>query len=137
MKNNIFLALRWVAVLPAAALSLCLAPVILYCLEWLSIKLNGSGNEDGWFLMYITPIMGNALGGYCYIKVATEIAPSFKKNTALILFIILVLLCGITIFNLTMRREYLKIIETIASLITATIAFVDVERNDNYKLLDN
>lgn len=123
MKN----ILKWITILPASLAVLFVVPYLFYCIQWIGVKYMGGG-EDGILLKYITPVIGNLLAGYYYIKSGHAIAPSNKKTVSLILFIIVLLISGCLFFVNIMQKEYLMTIESIAVVICSSIAFIEIER---------
>jgi hypothetical protein len=117
--------LRWVGVLPLSIGAYALSLLVVGLMEWFN------HTEDKWSLWYwvqiIVPIIANAVGGYYYIIAGTSLAPKFKKQTGLILLIILVLFAGVAIFLCVVSKEYFKILMNVASITAAAFALHEVE----------
>jgi len=117
--------LKWVGVIPAAFGAYALSLLVVALMNWLN------HTDDKFSLMFwiqkIVPIIANAVGGYYYIVAGTTVAPSYKKITGLILLIILVLISGVLIYLLLIGKEYFKAIMSVAMIVSATFAYIEVD----------
>src|SRR6185312_6961811 len=66
---------RWPLVPIAAVGAAVVGGTAITLLYWLAMKLHGSFSEDGWFYLYVLPVLSSALSGYLYTLAAAITAP--------------------------------------------------------------
>jgi hypothetical protein len=125
MNNTKLNWIKWIGVIPAAFGAYALSLLVVALISLLN------HTDDKFSLMFwfqkIVPIVANAVGGYYFIIVGTTVAPNYKKITGLILLLIIVLISGILIYLLVMSKEYFKLAMSVAMVISATFAYIEVD----------
>ena len=56
---------------------------------WFSMKLQGGFSEDGWYFLYIMPIISSAVFGWLYATIVCHVAPRGKVIAGTVMVTIL------------------------------------------------
>ena len=87
---------RWPLVPFAAVLGALVGSALFFLFQWGAMKMQGGFREDGWWFLYIMPVMQAAAFGYFYTWISCAVAPRGKFITGVVmvttLFVFLVLL---------------------------------------------
>lgn len=118
--------LRWIAVLPAAILSYLIAYNLLRLLNLFNNLFDGRSNE-GWYSLYIIPVIAAGAAGYCFVAWGSFVAPSHRKHTGIILLILIALLTGGALLVEISKTRAMGIIELVGSIVGAVIAYFSIE----------
>ncbi len=118
--------LRWIGVLPIAIAAYLIAYNLLRLLSLLNVLFEGK-SPDGWYNLYIIPIIAAGAAGYAFVSSGVFTAPYHKKHTGLVLLIVITLLIGGALFVVLSKARVMSIIEVVASLVGAVIGFFAIE----------
>lgn len=99
-QKNVYVILRWIAVIPASFLSFYISYMIVKGANYLMMKMYMGSGDDSWVIEYILPLISGATASYFYIICGAYVAPAFKKITGLILLILFTIMCSFEIFLL-------------------------------------
>lgn len=89
---------RW-PLLPFAAIAGALASSAACVLfVWFSMKFQGGYTEDGWYYLYVMPLMASATFGYVYALIAITVAPCGKVIAGTVLVTLLAVFGALTAF---------------------------------------
>lgn len=103
-------ALRWVGVLPCATIVWLVATVVLYYVYPLLMQFGSRGAGDGiWggFLLNVfCTFLCGGVSGWAFVYVGGWVAPSYKRETALVMAGLGLMLVGSFIFVGVMQRNY-------------------------------
>ncbi len=88
---------RWPLIPFACVLGSILGATLMGLFQWFSMKMAGGYNQDGWYFIYILPIITSATFGYLWVKIANYVAPRGKIVTAVIMTTLLATLLVLTI----------------------------------------
>ena len=124
--------LRWVGVLPCSILAYLLAYALIKLFNWFQTLFGVDKDDAAWFNNIAGPAFASGMAGYVFVVVGTYLAPMYKKNTGLILMILLALLSGVGIFAAIINKHYVtSIIESVAQLVGAVVAYKEIEKKEN------
>lgn len=122
---------RW-PLLPFAAVAGGMTGAFLANLfTWFGMKLRGGYSEDGWFYLYVMPVLSSALFGYLYTAIACHMAPRGKliagtvMVTALGLFGLLSIVLAWTLPDYGTLKATQATVSIIAMMIAAIVALMD------------
>lgn len=83
---------RW-ALLPFASFLGAMAGTFLIGLfQWFGMKMQGGFSTDGWYFMYVMPVISSAVFGWLYVLITLNVAPKGKFITAVVMVTVLVVL---------------------------------------------
>ena len=117
MKKDIIYILRWIAVLPSAALS----SQIVYL--FIDYAQSFYADETSKYVIYVLPIISSLGSGVSLISAAVWTAPNYKKQTNFVILILVCLVMGFGIFMKLIEREYLEFSKDIAAVIGTIIGY--------------
>jgi len=69
---------RWVVLPFATIIGSAIGTFLISLLQWFGMKMQGGFSEDGWYFLYIMPVISSAVFGWLYAYIACEIAPKGK-----------------------------------------------------------
>lgn len=121
--------LRWVLVLPVALLANILTGLFFNLLVSLSNWYIG-GSESSPHI-YIGKCVAGAIGGYWCISYGTLTAPTHRKQTALILMVIFILITGMAILSQIQQKNWGDLFITIISIGGIVSGYLTVEKEDS------
>ena len=118
--------------MPFAAIVGALAGSIAVALFlWFTMKLQGGYSEDGWFYLYIMPIITSAIFGYLYTLISCEMAPRGKLIAGTVMVTILglfSLVCVVAAWatqNYPTGRAIQGTVGIVATMVAAVMTLVD------------
>lgn len=114
--------LRWLGVLPVAIIAYLIAYNLLRLLSLLGNLLEGN-SPNGWYNLYIVPVIAAGVAGYAYINSGVSIAPLYKKETGLILVVLMALITGAALLIELGHTRIMGILELSASLVGTVIGY--------------
>lgn len=124
---------RWPLMPFACVIGSILGAIAMGFIQWFGMKMSGGYSEDGWYFLYILPIITSATLGYLWVKISFYVAPSGKKTTAIIMT---VLLAAILIFatalslvnpNYSTSENAQSILGGIAMMLASICAIINLE----------
>ena len=125
-------ALKWIAVLPATVLALILANLIWRLLH--SITASRYIDPDSCLNLIFVDIMSSAIATAAFVYAGAFIAPNYKKETALILTILISMISGASLFIVNvMTAEYFSNIGIVAGIVGAVACYIEVQRAEKEK----
>lgn len=110
-KEKALSILRWIVMLPAAAGGSLLAYYIVDILNRLGMARYG--DPDSFMGKVFTQWASNLALGAAFVFIATYIAPSFKKQVAIFMAGLALLLSGATLFAAILTRDYWAMFATV------------------------
>ncbi len=125
-------ALKWIAVLPTSLLAFILANFIWRLLH--SITASRYIDPDSWLNIIFVDIMSSAISAAAFVYAGAYIVPNYKKETALILTILISMISGASLFVVNvMTAEYFSNIGIIAGIIGAIVCYFEIQRTEKEK----
>lgn len=125
-------ALKWLAVLPASILAFVLANFIWRLLH--SLTASRYIDTDSWLNLIFVDIMSSAIAAAAFVYAGAFIAPNFKKETALVLTILISIISGASLFIVNvMTAEYFSNIGIVAGIVGAIACYFEVQRAEKDK----
>lgn len=114
---------RWPILPFASFLGAALGASFFLLLQWGIAKVRGDFSEDGWYFVYILPMLSSAVFGYLLVFITLYIAPKGKVIAAAIMLIVLcmILLTG-QIFMWS--NPYILFNETLKAFIQSLITII-------------
>lgn len=94
---------RWPLVPLAAVLGALAGSLALFFVLWLSMKMRGDFNENGWLYLYIIPLMQAATFGYLYTWISCAVAPRGKFITGVVMVTTLLALHAVALIFVWQR----------------------------------
>ncbi len=133
-QSKVAQAFRWMAILPAAALSMVAATFLTNMMLTFQLAYIGA-TPDSWFALIQTWVVGPALSAGAFVYFGSKTAPSNRKIVSLILGAILVIMVTVGVIStISIDGEILKMILTaIASIIAGGyIVYSFFENGDEF-----
>lgn len=128
MEKSNFNWLKWIGVLPV---SILVYAVVFYSINIINYINKFFWTEDKWsmfyWFQYLIPIISNSCGAYFYVQTGSNFAPSHKKKTGFLLFILLFILTLISVVMRIIEKEYTELFTYFAMLISAFYAYKSIE----------
>ena len=94
---------RWPLIPFACVIGSILGATIMGLIQWFGMKMSGGYSEDGWYFIYVLPIITSATLGYLWVQISCSVAPSGKRTTAIVMTVLLatllVLVTTLSFFN--------------------------------------
>jgi hypothetical protein len=129
MKKTLVIILRWIAVLPAAIIASCIAYLFVNYSQLFFV------DEASKYAIYVVPVSSSFASGIALIHGGAWVAPSFKKQTALVLLIICCLVMVVGIYTTLRESRYLDFAKDIASIIGAFFGFTTSKEENLFSSL--
>ena len=126
MNSTKYYWLRWIGVLPASIIAYLIAYNLLNLLALFNKYFYGMSN-DGWYALYIVPVIASGMAGYAFIFFGAFMAPYYKKYVGITLLILLALLTGGAILIEIGHPRIMGVIELTTSMIGALISYFGIE----------
>lgn len=124
--------LKWIAVFPVSIIAMILANIIWRFLY--SITAFRYIDPDSWLNLIFVDIMSSAIASASFVYAGTFIAPNYKKETALVLTILISMISGASLFIVNvMTAEYFSNIGIVAGIIGAVICYFEIQRTEKEK----
>jgi phosphoglycerol transferase MdoB-like AlkP superfamily enzyme len=124
---------RWPLIPFACVIGSVLGAMAMGLIQWFGMKMSGGYSEDGWYFLYILPIITSATLGYLWVKISFYVAPSGKKTTAIImtalLAAILILVTALSLINpnYSASENAQSILGGIAMMLASICAIINLE----------
>ncbi len=83
---------RWPLIPIAALLAAVVGSVLFGIVQWIGMKTMGGFHEDGWYYLYIMPLMSSGVFGYIWCLVAGYVAPRGKFIITVVMATVLAML---------------------------------------------
>ncbi len=124
--------LKWIAVFPVSIIAMILANIIWRFLY--SITAFRYIDPDSWLNLIFVDIMSSAIASASFVYAGTFIAPNYKKETALVLTILISTISGASLFIVNfMTAEYFSNIGIVAGIIGAVVCYIEIQRTEKEK----
>jgi hypothetical protein len=123
---------RWPLLPFACVLGASLGALALTWVQWFSMKMMGGFSEDGWYYLYVLPLMGSALFGFLWSRIACAVAPRGKiiagtvMTTVLGMLVLLGVLLILASPGRTGGEKIQAVVGAIATVVGAIVAVVYV-----------
>ncbi|QSX34480.1 hypothetical protein JYB87_04310 [Shewanella avicenniae] len=119
----------------AAFIGAGIGAFLLTLFQWFGLKMQGGFSEDGWYFLYILPIISSAAFGWLFAYITLYLAPKGKVIAASVLVAILgaFSVFGLLFMWLSPQREVAEAVQaTISSVATvsAAIATIVTQKNE-------
>ena len=118
MKKTFINILRWLAVLPCAAIGTTIVYLIVNYSQLFY------ADENSKYAIYVIPVTASLASGVALIYSGAWSAPSHKKQTALILLVLSCLIMGYGIVRTLSESRYLDFAKDIASVVGVVIGYL-------------
>lgn len=117
---------RWPLVLPAAAIGGALGAFILTAMQWFALKMQGGFSQDGWYFLYVLPLLSSVAFGWLYTYIAWQVAPKGKAVTGIVLVTLLGIASAFSIFLVWWVLDYPtgQAVQTTLACIANTVASI-------------
>jgi hypothetical protein len=96
---------RWPLIPIAAPTGAILGSTLLGIVQWFGMKMNGGFHEDGWYYLYVMPLITSGVFGWLWCYISASLAPKGKTITGAVMATILALLSVFLIFVSFMQLE--------------------------------
>ena len=133
-KQNVLDVLRWIAALPASVLGCVIAYWIVVILN--RITMARYVDPDSFMGQVFVQWIGNAIMGAAFVYISVYIAPSYKKQTGIIMAGIALLLSGTFLFAAIMTRNYWAMFGTVCMNVGSTAVAYDVFKRETQRKND-
>lgn len=118
--SSINIWIRWIFMFPAS--------VVAYQLVFLVAQILHKSGDDSKFNIDITiPMIAGLSAGYAFIWVGAQIAPSYKKNTAFLLLVIILIFGSIDLYFSFKRKDTFKMFELITVYVGSILGYKHTE----------
>lgn len=118
MNKTVINILRWLAVLPCAAIG---TTVVYLIVNYSQLFY---ADENSKYAIYVIPVTASLASGIAIIYSGVWSAPSYKKQTALILLVLSCLLMGYGIVRTLSESRYLDFTRDIACVVGLVIGYL-------------
>lgn len=126
---------RWPLLPFAAFLGAIVGTSLIGLLQWFGMKMQGGFSTDGWYFIYVMPVISSAIFGWLYVLITLNVAPKGKFVAAIAMVI---LLGAMAVFgqvfawsNYSLSQFIQSTIGTLATVIAAIISLISYK--DEYK----
>jgi hypothetical protein len=122
---------RWLFLPFAAIIGASLGAIALTLLQWFGMKMQGGFSTDGWYFLYVLPVLSAAAFGWLYVLITLNVAPKGKVIAAVFMTTILgvlSLLAGIFMWlnpNEGLGSSIQATVSSIATMVAAITAIVN------------
>lgn len=123
---------RWPLLPFASFVGATLGATLFTAIQWLGMKMTGGFSEDGWFFLYVLPVISSAAFGWLYAWITCYVAPAGKVIAGVVMVTVLALLSILGLAIAWHWNEYPTIenvrttLATIAMLVAAIAALVQI-----------
>ena len=127
---------RWPLMPLASIAGACAGSIVIGLFLWFTMKLQGGFSEDGWFYIYVTPVISSIAFGYNYSYIACSVAPCGKviAGTVMATLLAIFLIGGVVIFWTSPAKtteESVQItIGAVACIVAAITALVEAHSQE-------
>jgi hypothetical protein len=120
--------LKWIGVLPVAIIALIVSNALWRILH--GITSSSYIEPDSWMNIILVEVMSAGISSASFIYAGTWLAPKYKKETALVLFIILIMTVGASFFAANfLTGDYFSNIGLISGIIGAAACYIDIQND--------
>lgn len=116
MENPKLNWLRWILTIPFALIGFGIVLLLQGLENWFYEPAN-------WFILYIQSPIFSIASAFIFVLVGTEMAPSHKKNTSLILLLVSIAIFGYLIFYAIQNQHYTALIYIVPGIIGSFIGY--------------
>lgn len=137
LKNQLSGWLRWLLMPFAAFIGGSVGAFLLAFLQWVGLKMHGGFSEDGWYFIYILPIVCSVTFGWLYVLITLNIAPHGKFIAGVVMTTILGVITafGIVFLWSGPRNDTVEVVQStlgsIASMVAAIVSLVSLKDEYN------
>ena len=125
-------ALKWIAVIPVSVLALILANLIWRLLH--SLTASRYIDPDSWVNLVFADIMSSAIAAAAFVYAGAFMAPNYKKETALVLTILISVISGASLFiTNVITADYFANIGIAAGIVGAVACYYEIQRTEKEK----
>jgi len=124
---------RWPLLPFAAIIGAMIGAALLTLLQWFGMKMQGGFSTDGWYFLYVLPVISSIVFGWLYVLITLNVAPKGKVIAAIVMTTVLGVLIAFSLFFVWAYPDEeigSTIQTTIGSLATIIAAIVSIV---NYK----
>lgn len=127
---------RWPLVPISAVIGAAIVSVLVFQIQWFSMKFHGGYTTDGWTYRYVLPAVSAAVFGWAYTYISCTVAPAAKVITGtvmtaiLILFNISMVLLAWNLPNFQLFSASQYTIECLISSTTSIYTLISVRREE-------
>lgn len=110
----------------AAVLGASIGAFLLTLMQWFGMKMQGGFSEDGWYFLYILPVISSVAFGWLYAYITLYLAPKGKVVTASVMVTVLGVISAIGLLFMWLNplRELGEAIQASLGSITTMIAAI-------------
>jgi len=114
----------------AVVIGASIGAFLLTLIQWLGMKMQGGFSEDGWYYLYILPVVSSAAFGWLYAYITLYLAPNGKIIAASVMVTVLgvIMAIGLLIMWLNPNRVLGESVQasigSIATLVAAIATIV-------------
>jgi hypothetical protein len=127
---------RWPLV-PFVGLVAGAAAAIAFALfQWLGMKFAGGYSEDGWYFLYILPVITSGIFGYAFVISTHSVAPRGKFISSVVMTTILGLLLLLSVLlawgptSQSIGHSIQSTVGSIAALIAAIATLINIAQTE-------
>lgn len=120
----------------AAVIGASIGAFLLTLMQWFGMKMQGGFSEDGWYFLYILPVISSAVFGWLYAYITLYLAPKGKVVTASVMVTVLGVISAMFMW-LNSHRELGEAIQASLGSITTMIAAIATIVTQKDDLSDN
>ena len=126
---------RWPLMPFASFIGASIGAVLFTALQWFGMKLYGGYSEDGWFYIYVLPIISSAVFGWIYVWITYNIAPTGKLIAGAVMTTVLgfigvaslVIVWGVDKYSTSEAIQ--STVGAVATLFTAIVTLVQLHQD--------
>lgn len=124
--------LKWIAVLPSSIIALFLANIVYRIGHYLTASRVLP--PDSWSNIILVSILSSMFSSAIFVYVGTYIAPSYKKETALVLTVLICIVGGASLFIVNfISIEYISNIGIIAGIVGAVLSYIGILQSETFE----
>jgi hypothetical protein len=110
---------KWPLLPFASIIGAMIGAMLLTLLQWFGMKMQGGFSEDGWYFLYVLPVISSIAFGWLFVLITLNVAPRGKVIAAIVMTTILGV---IIVFSLIFI--WLNPVEGIGSAIQSTVGSI-------------
>ena len=119
--------LRWIALLPGAAIGACIVTIISGIVMWLGSSRFGN---DTWFDLIWRELITNGACGAAFVFCATWVAPKGKIPVAITFSSIVLFISGVACLPVIAEKDWMSLIGLVATNIGSIAISVGITRGE-------
>ncbi|EJL6633924.1 hypothetical protein NMS63_003732 [Vibrio cholerae] len=121
----------------ASIIGAALGAFLLVLIQWFGMKVQGGFREDGWYFLYIMPVLSSAIFGWLFSYITLYLAPKGKVIAATVMVTVLGVILSFSTFVLLVDpyREFSESIQASISSVVTMIAAIStiVSQKDDFQ----